>query len=66
MCQTQKEIDDIVKVGYLNAIFVLARSIGLIGMPFVFVTGHHIRDGSRSSLDLYSRDSSEPSSGSLC
>lgn len=30
-CAAQKEIDDIVKVGYLNAIFVLARSIGLIG-----------------------------------
>lgn len=27
----QKEIEDIVRVGYLNGLFVLARSIGLIG-----------------------------------
>ena len=34
----QEEIDDIVKVGYLNGLFILARSIGLIGGsqgPFV-------------------------------
>ena len=28
---SQEEIDDIVGVGYLNGLFVLARSIGLIG-----------------------------------
>lgn len=28
---TQKEADDIIAVGYLNGLFVLARSIGLIG-----------------------------------
>jgi hypothetical protein len=27
----QKEIEDIIRVGYLNGLFVLARSIGLIG-----------------------------------
>lgn len=30
-CFTQKEMDDIISVGYLNGLFVLARSIGLIG-----------------------------------
>lgn len=28
---TQKEIDEIINIGYLNGLFVLARSIGLIG-----------------------------------
>ena len=28
---TKQEIDDIVGIGYLNGLFVLARSIGLIG-----------------------------------
>ncbi|EFJ15935.1 hypothetical protein SELMODRAFT_271604 [Selaginella moellendorffii] len=30
----QQEIDDIVEIGYLNGLFVLARSIGLIGHTF--------------------------------
>jgi len=28
---TKQEIDEIVEIGYLNGLFVLARSIGLIG-----------------------------------
>lgn len=28
---TQQEIDEIIEIGYLNGLFVLARSIGLIG-----------------------------------
>lgn len=28
---TQKEMDDVIEIGYLNGLFVLARSIGLIG-----------------------------------
>lgn len=28
---TKQEIDDIVEIGYLNGLFVLARSTGLIG-----------------------------------
>ena len=28
---SQPEIDEIVEIGYLNGLFVLARSIGLIG-----------------------------------
>ncbi|XP_022633543.1 ATP-citrate synthase beta chain protein 1-like isoform X2 [Vigna radiata var. radiata] len=31
---TEQEIDEIVKIGYLNGFFVLARSIGLIGHTF--------------------------------
>ncbi|KAL3690394.1 hypothetical protein R1sor_016703 [Riccia sorocarpa] len=31
---TQQEIDEIVDIGYLNGLFVLARSIGLIGHTF--------------------------------
>eukprot|EP01018_Ginkgo_biloba_P032324 Gb_32255 [translate_table: standard] len=31
---TQPEIDEIVEIGYLNGLFVLARSIGLIGHTF--------------------------------
>ncbi|CAI7733537.1 unnamed protein product [Closterium sp. NIES-54] len=31
---TKEEIDDIVAVGYLNGLFVLSRSIGLIGHTF--------------------------------
>eukprot|EP00898_Chlorokybus_atmophyticus_P001295 jgi/Chlat1/2166/Chrsp17S00189 len=31
---TQQEIDDVVKIGYLNGLFVLARSIGLIGHSY--------------------------------
>lgn len=30
-CFSAKEIDDIISIGYLNGLFVLARSIGLIG-----------------------------------
>ncbi len=28
---TQKEMDEVISIGYLNGLFVLARSIGLIG-----------------------------------
>ena len=28
----QEEIQDVVKIGYLNGLFVLARSIGFIGI----------------------------------
>jgi ATP citrate (pro-S)-lyase len=28
---TQAEMDEIIEIGYLNGLFVLARSIGLIG-----------------------------------
>ncbi|WVY92826.1 hypothetical protein V8G54_031914 [Vigna mungo] len=31
---TEQEVDEIVKIGYLNGFFVLARSIGLIGHTF--------------------------------
>ena len=31
---TKQEIDEIVQIGYLNGLFVLARSIGLIGHTF--------------------------------
>ncbi len=31
---TQQEIDEIIDIGYLNGLFVLARSIGLIGYDF--------------------------------
>ncbi|GKC20852.1 ATP-citrate synthase beta chain protein 2, partial [Tanacetum coccineum] len=31
---TKQEIDEIVAIGYLNRLFVLARSIGLIGHTF--------------------------------
>ncbi|CAK9869623.1 unnamed protein product, partial [Sphagnum jensenii] len=31
---TQQEIDEIIDIGYLNGLFVLARSIGLIGHTF--------------------------------
>lgn len=41
---TQKEIEDIVRVGYLNGLFVLARSIGLIG---------HALDQTRLEQPLY-------------
>lgn len=38
---TKQEIDEIVGIGYLNGLFVLARSIGLIGLviflPYSFV-----------------------------
>lgn len=33
---TQQEIDEIVEIGYLNGLFVLARSIGLIGYAVLF------------------------------
>ncbi|MBM4330065.1 MAG: ATP citrate synthase [Deltaproteobacteria bacterium] len=39
-----QEIEDIVEIGYLNAIFTLARAIGLIG---------HIFDQKRLKTDLY-------------
>lgn len=41
---TAAEIDDIVEVGYLNGLFVLARSIGLIG---------HALDQKRLKQPLY-------------
>lgn len=31
------EFDEIVEIGYLNGLFVLARSIGLIGWDFLFL-----------------------------
>ncbi|GMH32501.1 hypothetical protein BSKO_00335 [Bryopsis sp. KO-2023] len=43
-CFTKAEIDDIVKIGYLNGLFVLARSIGLIG---------HALDQKRLNQQLY-------------
>lgn len=43
-CFEQKEIDDIVAIGYLNGLFVLARSIGLIG---------HALDQKRLQQPLY-------------
>jgi len=41
---TKEELDGIVEVGYLNGLFVLARSIGLMG---------HIYDQKRLKADLY-------------
>lgn len=41
---TQVEINDIVSIGYLNGLFVLARSIGLIG---------HALDQKRLGQPLY-------------
>eukprot|EP00879_Flechtneria_rotunda_P030418 GHRR01033049.1.p1 GENE.GHRR01033049.1~~GHRR01033049.1.p1 ORF type:complete len:207 (+),score=79.37 GHRR01033049.1:109-729(+) len=41
---SQKEMDDIIAVGYLNGLFVLARSIGLIG---------HTLDQKRLQQPLY-------------
>lgn len=32
---TPQEIDEIIEIGYLNGLFVLARSIGLIGYVFI-------------------------------
>lgn len=43
-CFTQKEMDEIISVGYLNGLFVLARSIGLIG---------HALDQKRLQQPLY-------------
>ena len=43
-CGMQVEIQDIVKIGYLNGLFVLARSIGLIG---------HALDQKRLQQPLY-------------
>lgn len=40
----QAEIDEVVKIGYLNGLFVLARSIGLIG---------HALDQQRLQQPLY-------------
>ena len=40
----QAEIKDIIKIGYLNGLFVLARSIGLIG---------HALDQKRLQQPLY-------------
>jgi len=40
----QGEIQDIIKIGYLNGLFVLARSIGLIG---------HALDQKRLQQPLY-------------
>jgi ATP citrate (pro-S)-lyase len=33
---SKQEIDEIVEIGYLNGLFVLARSIGLIGLVLFF------------------------------
>ena len=41
---SQEEIDDVVKVGYLNSLFVLGRTIGLIG---------HALDQKRLNQPLY-------------
>ena len=41
---SQKEIDEVVDIGYLNGLFVLARSIGLIG---------HALDQKRLQQPLY-------------
>jgi hypothetical protein len=41
---SQAEIQDIIKIGYLNGLFVLARSIGLIG---------HALDQKRLQQGLY-------------
>jgi len=43
-CFSQREIDDIISVGYLNGLFVLARSIGFIG---------HALDQKRLQQPLY-------------
>eukprot|EP00878_Enallax_costatus_P011558 GHUV01012066.1.p1 GENE.GHUV01012066.1~~GHUV01012066.1.p1 ORF type:complete len:354 (+),score=114.52 GHUV01012066.1:1307-2368(+) len=43
-CFSQKEMDEIIAVGYLNGLFVLARSIGLIG---------HALDQKRLQQPLY-------------
>jgi len=43
-CFNQREIDDIISVGYLNGLFVLARSIGFIG---------HALDQKRLQQPLY-------------
>ena len=44
LVHVQAEIKDIVKIGYLNGLFVLARSIGLIG---------HALDQKRLQQGLY-------------
>jgi citrate synthase len=41
---TKEEIDEVVKLGYLNGLFALGRSIGLIG---------HILDQKRLGSRLY-------------
>lgn len=41
---SKEEIDSMVEIGYLNGLFALARSIGLIG---------HILDQKRLKQDLY-------------
>jgi ATP citrate (pro-S)-lyase len=41
---TPAEVDDIVRIGYLNGLFVLARSVGLIG---------HWMDQNRLQQPLY-------------
>ncbi|GFH08691.1 ATP-citrate synthase beta chain protein 2 [Haematococcus lacustris] len=41
---TKKEADEVVEIGYLNALFVVARSIGLIG---------HALDQKRLQQPLY-------------
>lgn len=41
---SKKEVDDVVRIGYLNGLFVLARSIGLIG---------HALDQKRLNQPLY-------------
>ena len=43
-CGTQAEIQSIISIGYLNGLFVLARSIGLIG---------HALDQKRLQQPLY-------------
>ena len=47
----QAEIKDIVKIGYLNGLFVLARSIGLAGLILSMdKAGHHF-------MNLYHKQS---------
>ncbi len=43
-CFSKKDTDEIVEIGYLNGLFVLARSIGLIG---------HVLDQKRLKASLY-------------
>lgn len=39
---TQQEIDEIIEIGYLNGLFVLARSIGLIGYVLPYLPVHMV------------------------
>ncbi len=44
VCASTQEADDIIEIGYLNALFVVARSIGLVG---------HALDQKRLQQPLY-------------